>query len=137
VLLAVSGVGLILSGAFEVGRPMVPDTVEEVIHSTASVTAFVSLVAAMLMLSLACRWDPRWWTFRWPSTALAAVAAAAAVVSPLADQTAWSGVVQRVLGLSILAWLLLTALRIRSNARVHGPRPPGADAPRGRETRTP
>jgi hypothetical membrane protein len=112
-LLALAGVSLIASGVFEVERPLIPDTLEEVIHSYASISAFVVLVSAMLLLSHETRRDPRWWTFRWPSTALAISAAAAAAATPLTTQTNWSGGVQRVLGLTVLLWFLLTALHVR------------------------
>ncbi len=112
-LLAVAGVCLIASGIFEVERALVPDSVEEVIHSNASVVAFVLLIASMLLFSYACTGDDRWWTFRWTSTAIALSAAAAAMATPLTAQTGWSGLVQRLLSLTVLLWFLLTALRVR------------------------
>jgi hypothetical protein len=84
-----------------------------VIHSYASISAFVLLVSAMLLVSHECRRDPRWWTLRWPSTALAIGAAAAAAATPLTAQTNWSGAVQRLLGITVLLWFLLTALHVR------------------------
>jgi hypothetical protein len=116
VLLALAGVGLIASGVFEVERPLVPDTIEEVIHSDASVFSFAVLITAMLLFSLACRSDSRWWTFRWTSTTLAVAAAAAAMATPLTQQTGWSGAVQRMLALTVLLWFLLTALHVRGKA---------------------
>jgi drug/metabolite transporter (DMT)-like permease len=115
-MLALAGVGLIAAGVFEVERPQIPDTLEEVIHSNASVVAFVLLVAAMLLFSLACRTDPRWWSFRWISTTLAVAAAVAAMASPLSDKTGLSGGVQRLLAGSVLLWFLLTALHVRKRA---------------------
>lgn len=112
-LLALAGLSLIASGVFEVERPLVPDTLEEVIHSYASISAFVVLVSAMLLVSHESRRDPRWWTFRWPSTALAIGAAAAAAATPLTASTSWSGAVQRALGLTVLLWFLLTSLHVR------------------------
>ncbi|MGH2736324.1 MAG: DUF998 domain-containing protein, partial [Actinomycetota bacterium] len=52
VLLGLAGVSLVASGVFEVERPLVPDTLEEVIHSNATVAAFVLLIAAMLIFSV-------------------------------------------------------------------------------------
>ncbi|MGH2792362.1 MAG: DUF998 domain-containing protein [Actinomycetota bacterium] len=112
-LLAAAGVCLIASGIFEVERALVPDSLEEVIHSNASVVAFVLLIASMLLFSYACTGDDRWWTFRWTSTAIALSAAAAAMATPLTAQTGWSGLVQRLLSLTVLLWFLLTALRVR------------------------
>jgi hypothetical protein len=115
-LLALAGVGLIASGVFEVERPLVPDTVEEVIHSNASVVAFMLLITSMFLFSLACRTDPRWSNFRWTSVALTFAGAAAAMATPFSAGTGWSGAVQRILGLSVLLWLTLTALHVRSKA---------------------
>jgi len=115
-LLALAGVCLIASGVFEVERALVPDTLEEVIHSDASIAAFVLMVTAMLLFSLACRGDDRWWNYRWISLALAVAATAAAAATPLSGGTGWSGAVQRLLGGTVLVWLLFTALHVRGKA---------------------
>ena len=60
VLLALGGLGLVLAGVFEVERPAVPDTIEEVIHSYATLTAFTLIITAMLLFAVVCRQDPRW-----------------------------------------------------------------------------
>jgi hypothetical protein len=44
-----------------------------------------------------------------------------AVASPLLSTSPMSGLVQRLLGLAVLAWLLLTAHRIRTNAFAQRP----------------
>jgi uncharacterized protein DUF998 len=113
VLLCLGGIGLILAGIFEVERPAVPDTIEEVIHSDATLTAFTLIIAAMLLFAVLCRWDRRWRDFRAVATVLAIVAAVAGAFSPFAGQTTWSGLAQRVLGATVVAWLLLCALHIR------------------------
>jgi len=115
-LLAMAGVGLIAAGVFEVERPLVPDSLEEVIHSDASVAAFVLLITSMLLFSFACRTDARWWRFRWTSTTLAVSAAVAAMATPFTEQTGWSGAVQRLLSLTVLMWFVLTALHVRGKA---------------------
>ncbi|MGH2775965.1 MAG: DUF998 domain-containing protein [Actinomycetota bacterium] len=115
-LLTLAGVGLIAAGIFEVERPLVPDTLEELIHSNASVVAFVLLITSMLLFSLMCRTEARWWTFRWPSLTLAVAAAVAAMATPLTAETNWSGAVQRLLSVTILLWFLLTALHVRRKA---------------------
>ena len=113
VLLALGGLGLILAGVFEVERPAVPDTIEEVIHSDATLTAFTLIITAMLLFAIACRHDPRWRDFRLAATVLAVIAAVAGAFSPFAGLTTWSGLAQRVLGLTVVLWLGLTALHIR------------------------
>jgi len=115
-LLGAAGISLIASGVFEVERPMVPDTIEEVIHSQASIAAFVLLVNAMWLLAFVSRRDVRWWSFRWQATILALVASVLAAATPLSAGTGWSGVVQRLLGATALLWLLLTALHVRGRA---------------------
>jgi hypothetical protein len=115
-LLGLGGAGLIAAGLFEVERPLVPGTLEELIHSNATIVAFVLLITSMLLFSFACRSDPRWWTFRWTSTTLAVAAAAAAMATPLTEKTGGSGAVQRLLGVTVLVWFLLTALHVRGKA---------------------
>jgi hypothetical protein len=113
VLLGLGGLGLILAGVFEVERPAVPDTIEEIIHSDATLTAFTLIITAMLLFAVVSRWDPRWRDFRVIAAALAIIAAIAGAFSPFAGQTTWSGLAQRVLGLTVVTWLLLCALHIR------------------------
>ena len=116
VLLVLAGLALVTAGVFEVDRPLAPQTVEEVIHSNSAVAAFVMLIVAMLLFSLACRSDRRWWSVRWASLGLAVTAAAAAVGTQLAGGSNWSGGIQRVLAGAVLAWFLLTALHVRRKA---------------------
>jgi hypothetical membrane protein len=113
VLLALGGFGLVLAGVFEVERPAVPDTIEEVTHSYATLTAFTLIITAMLLFAVVCRQDPRWRDFRVTASVLAIIAALAGAFSPFAGQTTWSGLAQRVLGLTVVGWLLLCALHIR------------------------
>ena len=125
-LLGLGGLGLILAGVFEVERPAVPDTVEEVIHSDATLTAFTLIITAMLLFAILCRWDPRWRDFRATAMALAIIAAAAGAFSPFAGLTTFSGLAQRVLGLTVVTWLLLCALHIRFGG-LRRSRPTGGD----------
>jgi hypothetical protein len=112
-LMVVAGVALIAAGVFEVDRPLAPQTIQEKIHSNSAVFAFVLLIVAMLLFSMACRGDDRWWPLRWYSMALAVLAASAAVGTQVSDGTSWSGAVQRVLAGAVLAWVLLTVVHIR------------------------
>ena len=113
VLLGLAGVSLIAAGVFEVDRPLAPQTIQEVIHSNSAVAAFVMLIVAMLLFSLACWGDERWWSVRWVSLGLAVTAAVAAVGTQLAGGTGCSGAVQRLLAGAVLAWFLLTAAHVR------------------------
>ena len=113
ILLVLGGLGLVLAGVFEVGRPAVPDTIEEIIHSYATMVAFTLIIVAMVLFAVSCRRDPRWTGFVWIAWGLAVTAAVAGAFSPFAGLTTWSGLAQRLLGLAVVAWLLLTALHIR------------------------
>jgi len=78
VLLWVAGASLIVAGVFEVDRPLAPQTIQDAIHSNSAAAAFVMLIVAMLLFSLACRSDARWRSARWLSLALGVAAALAA-----------------------------------------------------------
>lgn len=125
--LGLGGLGLVVAGIYEVGRPLDPETLEESIHSIASIVAFSLLVAAMAGFAVACRGDPRWRTYRPVATGLAVAAVVLALLSPLATNAPWGGVAQRLLGLAVVTWLTLTAVRIRTNAfhRTSPETPPG------------
>jgi len=121
VLLGLGGLGLIFAGVFEVERPAVPDTIEEIIHSDATLTAFTLIITAMLPVAVVCRRDPRWSDFRVTAAMLAIIAAVAGAFSPFAGQTTWSGLAQRVLGVTVVTWLLLCALHIPSGGLRRSP----------------
>ena len=115
ILLSLAGLCLLLAGVFEVERPVVPDTIEEVIHSDAALAGFALMITAMLVFAVVIRSDARWVGFRGRAMWLAISAAVAGAASPFADKTPWSGIAQRVLGLVVVLWLLLTALHVRSS----------------------
>ena len=117
VLLGLGGLGLILAGVFEVERPAVPDTIEEVIHSYATLTAFTLIITAMLLFAVVCRSDPEWSDFRliascWRSSPhwLAPSARSPGRRRGAASLNASSE-------LTVVVWLLLCALHIRFGGR--------------------
>ena len=95
---------------------MAPQTVQEVIHSNSAVAAFVLLIMAMLLFSLACWGDERWWSVRRISLGLAVLGTCAALGTQLAKGTGYSGAVQRILAGAVLAWILLTATHVRRSS---------------------
>jgi hypothetical protein len=113
VLLWLAGASLVAAGIFEVDRPFAPQTIQDAIHSNSAVAAFVMLIVAMLLFSLACFADERWWSVHRFSLALAVTAAVAAAGTQLLGNTSVSGGVQRLLAGAVLAWFLLTALHVR------------------------
>jgi len=113
VLLWLAGASLVVAGVFEVDRPLAPQTIQDEIHSNSAVAAFVMLIVAMLLFSLACFSDDRWWSVHRISLGLAVTAAVAAAGTQLLGATSLAGAVQRVLAGAVLAWFLLTALHVR------------------------
>jgi hypothetical protein len=85
VLLGLGGLGLVLAGMFEVERPGVPDTIEEIIHSDATLTALTLIITAMLLFAVVCRRDPRCSDFRVTAAMLAIIAAVAGAFSRRTD----------------------------------------------------
>ena len=110
------GLSLVAAGLFEVERRAVPDTIEEMIHSYATIVGFVLIITAILLLAFAARSDDRWRRFGWVSVLLGTVAAATAMAGPITAKTTYSGAVQRVMGLAVLLWLMLAALHVRTSA---------------------
>lgn len=100
---------VVLSGQVDVAA-------DQTVHSLASIGAFVGIVVAMALLAVACGHDPDWIGFRPTAMVLAALAIAAAALSPLADGTPWTGVAQRVLAGAVVLWFVLTARRVRTIA---------------------
>jgi hypothetical protein len=115
-LLGLAGILLITAGVFEVDRPDAAQTIQEVIHSNSAVAAFVLLIVAMLLFSLACWRDDRWWSVRRVSLGLAVLGACAAAGTQLAKGTGYSGAVQRVLAGAVLAWVVLTTVHVRRSS---------------------
>jgi Protein of unknown function (DUF998) len=113
ILLGLAGICLIAAGVFEVDRPLTPQTVQEVIHSNSAVAAFVMLIVAMLLFSLACRGDERWWSVRWMSLGLAVTAAVSAIGTQVLVGSSVSGAVQRLLAGAVLLWFLLVTVHVR------------------------
>jgi Protein of unknown function (DUF998) len=113
VLLGVAGAGLLLAGVFEVERPGIPDTIQETIHSDGAIAGFVLIVVAMVTFTFGCLRDPRWRSFLPYSFAMAMLAVAGVVFSPLAPGTSIAGVAQRLLGLTVFGWVILVSFWIR------------------------
>jgi uncharacterized membrane protein len=113
-LMAAAGVAMLLAGVFEVDRPDAPQTTGEVIHSNSAVAAFVLLVVAMAVFTVASGHDERWRGFRTRSAVLTAVATVGAIGAKVSTGTSWTGAVQRVLAGSVLLWFLLVAHHVRT-----------------------
>jgi hypothetical protein len=111
--LGLGGLALILAGVFEVERPGVPDTLNEIVHSNGAIAGFVLIVIAMVLFPYVCYRDERWESFLVPSLSLAIIAVAAAAFSPVAPSTTIAGLAQRVLAVVVFGWVLLVAIWMR------------------------
>ncbi len=118
-LLGISGVGMVVTGLFptDLSLPGTAQTRTGAIHNRAAGVAFQSALAAMVVLGfglgLDARWRPR---RRWLLPAAAQTAAALLAFAALAAAALWGwpGWPQRTLLGAILAWLYLTAGRLRA-----------------------
>jgi hypothetical protein len=106
-----AGCGLIVSGLYPTDPAGAPTTAER-IHSAASGSASVALIAAAVVASLVSRLPRR----RRPIGVAGTFAGAALVlgaISPVLHETDWTGLSQRLLWLTLTGWLLVAAWQLR------------------------
>jgi hypothetical protein len=116
-----AGGGMVLSGVYRTD-PLGTPTTSERVHSLASGSATVALIGAAVTSS-ALAWAHR---PRRPIGPVGVVAGAALVLgaaSPILHQTDWTGLSQRLLWLTLTAWLLMMTYRAADD-RVGGRVPP-------------
>ena len=110
-----AGAGLVVSGLYATDPAGAPTTAERV-HSLASGAASVALISAAVVWSVLRRHRrPR--PALGPAAALACAAVVLGVVSILLHDTVWAGLGQRLLWLTLMAWLLLTAWQLDGGGR--------------------
>ena len=115
VTVAAAGVGMVVSGIYPTDTEGAGST-SETIHSRASAFATLALIAAAVVWSMVRpRTEPR--GRRDAARVLAITAAAAGGASPLLHRSAWTGVSQRLLWLTLMAWLIVTAWGLRPERR--------------------
>ncbi len=103
-LLAVAGTGMVLSGIFPTDR-LHSGATADAIHSRASALATIALMASALT------WSVLRVPLRRLDAALAVIAAGLGAVSPVLHRSSVSGISQRLLWLTLLLWLIVTACR--------------------------
>lgn len=117
------GINVFLAGIFPTdaidaeGRVLSPTAVGT-IHIVVSALAFLSIIAAMFVLSMTFKQNIRWRSF-W--TVSLVLAFAAFVTFFLTSDGQWTGLYQRVFIGTIVLWLILVAIRLRSIARKSTP----------------
>ena len=118
-LLGLSGAGMVVTGLYptDLSLPGTAPTRTGAIHNRAAGVAFQSALAAMVVLGAGLGSDPRWRPRRrWllPAAALTGAALLAFAGLYVAALWGWPGWPQRALLGAILAWLYLTARRLRA-----------------------
>jgi hypothetical protein len=108
VAVGLAGVGMVLSGLYRTDASRSGATADAV-HSTASGVATLALIGATV-----------WWTAVGPRRAVPLVLAATAVVlgavSPALHRSRWTGLSQRLLWLTLLAWTVIAAWELAHRA---------------------
>ncbi len=110
----VAGCGLIVSGLFPTDPTGAP-TRTETIHSVASGLASLALIGAAVAWALLPRArQPRKPIS--PADVLAGLALGLGAISPFLHGSRWTGLSQRLLWLTLMVWLFVTAWQLRPAA---------------------
>ena len=109
--LAIGGLGMVISGIYRTD-PTGSGTQED-IHSLASGSASLALIGAAVAWSVV---GPGRHVV--PARVLALVALALGAVSPSLHHSAWTGLSQRLLWATLLGWLIVTTVQLRTAARI-------------------
>jgi hypothetical protein len=108
--LIAAGGGMVVSGLFPTDPVGAPTTTERV-HSLASGSATVATIGAAVVASLLSpAGRPR--RAIGPTGVLACAAIGLGAVSPVLHETDWTGLSQRLLWLTLMGWLLVTAWQL-------------------------
>ena len=112
-----AGCGMVVSGLYPTDPAGAPTTTERV-HSLASGSATLALIgAAVVVLAPRDRLRPR--RAIGPAGVLAGAALALGAVSPVLHETVWTGLSQRLLWLTLMGWLLVTAWQLARPSTPH------------------
>jgi len=105
-----AGTGMVVAGIYRTD-PSHSGVTADAVHSRASAFATLALIGAALAWSVvrARRWDI--------TTSLALLAAVLGAVSPFLHRSQWTGLSQRMLWLTLLAWLIVIASRLAPRSR--------------------
>lgn len=114
-LLALSGVAAFLAAAFptDLTGALIRTTHGE-IHTFVAGFGYTLLILAIVALTLNFRRDRRWRSYHPVSLVLAVSGCLALIAVGITADTSSAGLAQRVMAITLLAWVALTALRLRS-----------------------
>jgi membrane-associated phospholipid phosphatase len=113
IAVAAAGVGMVVAGIYRT-EPDRVGSMSELVHSRTSALATLALMAAAVTWSIVGRdaASPSW-RFDTPAT-LALAAAVIGAVSPLLHHSGWTGLSQRALWATLLAWMFVTVWQLSS-----------------------
>jgi hypothetical protein len=118
-LLGMWATGVLIAMIFPMDVDGAPPTTAGAIHQTAGPLTFLCLTAGMIFVSWAFRRAEEWRPF-YPTAlalSLAMLVAFVATFLSFATDSGTVGIAQRVALATAVTWMLLTAARLRSNAR--------------------
>lgn len=111
-LFGLFGVGVLADALFPIDRSgMQPQTLAGTVHIMAALAAFVCAVLGMFVLTRTFKRDARWGSY-WRLSLVLALAALVTFFLP--SEGALAGIYQRIFVGIILTWIVLAALRLRS-----------------------
>lgn len=116
-LLGTWSVGVLLAAVFPVDAGA--RSASGQVHGVASAVSFVAVLAAMFVLGATFAETPAWAPFSRLTGRLARFAAAAFLVAGATSGTFAFGIVHRAFVATVVAWLMIAALRLRSMLRPH------------------
>ena len=117
-LFAIAGAGLLVSAICPMDSPQGPSTTTGEIHDISFLVNVTSLFLAEVLTSFAFGVHPRWRAYRRIALALAAVVLACFVLQfATLRKGAPYGLANRAFAMSLMAWLLVTTIRLRALAR--------------------
>lgn len=118
--LAAWSIGLLVAAAFPIDAEGAAATTAGTVHAINGPLTFLALVVGMALVSHRLRQDARWRATRriaWPLSLLTILEF---VLAGAARAAGMAGIAQRLLLLTVAAWFLVVAHRLRANARTAG-----------------
>lgn len=117
-LLGIWGIGLLIAMMFPIDLEGAPQTTSGTIHRINGPLVFLSLTAGTILVSRPFKQDARWRPFQRSALILSLIMLTATIATLLNVVTGlgFAGLCQRIVLAVFVAWLLLTAARLRSIA---------------------
>jgi hypothetical membrane protein len=120
-LLAVCGIAAYLAGIFPTDLAgAVVTTTAGTIHMIVASAGYTGLILAIWLFTRYFHRDEAWRAHHRVSLALGVLGSAALIAVGFTGHTAEAGLAQRIMAVTLLAWVGLTALRLRALARPTG-----------------